>query len=123
MSQLSLFDAFGRGRSLGRTPPPPRMTSAPVTPTRETRQPSQPILDVEDDSIDPDKLEATAAALLDQVLEQRRMPTYLRKWTRAFNEDRRLSFALESRIEEPRPFRCGLPQGSPEITHPLPHLR
>jgi Skp family chaperone for outer membrane proteins len=61
MSQLSLFDAFGRGRSLGRTPPPPRMTSAPVTPTRESRQPSQPILDVEDDGIDPDKLEATAA--------------------------------------------------------------
>jgi hypothetical protein len=55
----------------------------------------------------------THPVLLDQVLEQRRMPTYLRKWTRAFNEDRRLGFALDSRIEEPRPFRCGLPQGSP----------
>jgi hypothetical protein len=41
------------------------------------------------------------------------MPTYLRNWTRAFNEDHRLSFALDSRIEEPQPFRCGLPQGSP----------
>jgi hypothetical protein len=55
----------------------------------------------------------THPALLDQVLEQSRMPTYLRNWTRAFNEDRRLSFARDSRMEEPRPFRCGLPQGSP----------
>jgi hypothetical protein len=61
MSQLSLFDAFRRGRSLNHTPPPPRMTSAPVTPTCESRQPSQPILDVEDDGIDLDKLDATAA--------------------------------------------------------------
>jgi hypothetical protein len=61
MSQLSLFDAFRCGRSLNRTPPPPRMTSAPVTPTCESRQPSQPILDVEDDGIDLDKLDATAA--------------------------------------------------------------
>jgi hypothetical protein len=55
----------------------------------------------------------THPALLDQILEQRCMPTYLRNWTRAFNEDRRLSFGLDSRIEEPQPFRCGLPQGSP----------
>jgi hypothetical protein len=61
MSQMSLEDAFLRGRSLNRTPPPPRMTSAPVMPTRESRQPSQPILDVDDDGIDPDKLETTAA--------------------------------------------------------------
>jgi hypothetical protein len=37
------------------------MNPAPVTPTRESRQPSQLILDVEDDGIDPDTLEATAA--------------------------------------------------------------
>jgi hypothetical protein len=37
------------------------MKPAPVTPTRESRQPSQPILDVEDDGIDLDKLDATAA--------------------------------------------------------------
>jgi hypothetical protein len=55
----------------------------------------------------------THPALLDQVMEQRRIPTYLRNWTRAFNKDRRLGFALDSRIEEPRPFRCGLPHGSP----------
>jgi hypothetical protein len=36
------------------------MNPEPVTPTRESRQPSQPILDVEDDGIDPDKLDATA---------------------------------------------------------------
>jgi hypothetical protein len=55
----------------------------------------------------------THPALLDQILDQRGMPTYLRNWTRAFNKDRRLSFALDSHIEELRPFRCGLPQGSP----------
>jgi hypothetical protein len=55
----------------------------------------------------------THPALLDQVMEQRRMSTYLRAWARAFNEHRRMSFALDSRIEEPQPFRCGLPQGSP----------
>jgi hypothetical protein len=55
----------------------------------------------------------THPAMLDQVLAQRRMPTYLRKWTCAFNEERRLSFTVDSRIEELRPFRCGLPQGSP----------
>jgi hypothetical protein len=71
MSQLSL-DAFSRGRGLNRTPPPPRMTSAPVTPTRESRQPSQPILDVEDDGINPDKHEATAANIrLDDDVEAR----------------------------------------------------
>jgi hypothetical protein len=32
-------------------------------------------------------------------MEQRRIPTYLRNWTRAFNKDRRLGFALDSRIE------------------------
>jgi hypothetical protein len=37
------------------------MTPAPVTPTRESRQSSQPILDVEDVGIDPDKLDTTAA--------------------------------------------------------------
>jgi ribonuclease HI len=55
----------------------------------------------------------THPALLDQALEQRCIPTYLRNWTRAFNENHRLSFELDSRIEEPQPFRCGLPQGSP----------
>jgi ribonuclease HI len=55
----------------------------------------------------------THPALLDQIMEQRCMPTYLRGWTRAFNSDRRLSFALDSMVEEPQPFRCGLPQGSP----------
>jgi Skp family chaperone for outer membrane proteins len=69
---MSLRDAFLRGRSLNRTPPPPRMTPAPVTPTRESRQPSQPVLDVEDDGIDPDKLEATAANIrLDDDVEAR----------------------------------------------------
>jgi hypothetical protein len=40
------------------------------------------------------------------------MATYLRNWARAFDEDRQMSFALDSRIEEPQPFYYGLPQGS-----------
>jgi hypothetical protein len=55
----------------------------------------------------------THPALLDQVMEQRGLPTYLHTWTWAFKMDRRLGSALNSRIEEPQPFRCGLPQGSP----------
>jgi ribonuclease HI len=55
----------------------------------------------------------THPALLDDVLRMRTMPTYLRTWVRAFNTDRRLGFALDARNEEPQPFRCGLPQGSP----------
>jgi hypothetical protein len=89
MSQLSL-DPFLRGRRINRMPPPPpRMTSAPVTPTRESRQPSQPILDVEDDGIDPDKLEATAANIrLDDDVKARYLasleaakPTNPSTWT------------------------------------------
>jgi hypothetical protein len=55
----------------------------------------------------------THPTLLDQVIEQRYMLTYLRNWARAFNKGRRMSFELDSRIEEPQPFRCGLPQESP----------
>jgi ribonuclease HI len=55
----------------------------------------------------------THPALLDDVLRMRTMPDYLRKWVHAFNSDRRLGFALDACNEEPQPFKCGLPQGSP----------
>jgi hypothetical protein len=55
----------------------------------------------------------THPSLLDDVLRMCTMPTYLRKWVRAFPTDRRLGFALDACNEEPQPFKCGLPQGSP----------
>jgi ribonuclease HI len=47
------------------------------------------------------------------MLRMRTMPNYLRDWVRAFTTDRRLGFALDACNEEPQPFNCGLPQGSP----------
>jgi ribonuclease HI len=55
----------------------------------------------------------THPSLLDDVLRMRTMPNYLRDWVRAFTTDRRLGFALDACNEEPQPFNCGLPQGSP----------
>jgi ribonuclease HI len=55
----------------------------------------------------------THPSLLDDVLRMRTMPTYLRNWVQAFNQDRRLGFGLDGCSEEPQPLRCGLPQGSP----------
>jgi hypothetical protein len=37
----------------------------------------------------------THPSLLDDVLRMRTMPTYLRNWVRAFNQDRRLGFGLD----------------------------
>src|SRR3978361_1606413 len=48
---------------------------------------------------------------LQQVMSQRRMPTYLIRWIEAFNTDRQISFGFDQQTEEPQPYRCGLPQG------------
>jgi len=50
---------------------------------------------------------------LQQVMTQRRMPIYLVRWIEAFNTDRQISFGFDQQMEEPQPYRCGLPQGSP----------
>jgi hypothetical protein len=55
----------------------------------------------------------THPSLLDDVLRMHTMPTYLRNWVRGFTTDRRLGFILNACHEEPHPFKCGLPQGSP----------
>ena len=52
-------------------------------------------------------------ATLQQVMSQRRMPIYLIRWIEAFNTDRQISFGFDQQTEEPQPYRCGLPQGSP----------
>jgi len=50
---------------------------------------------------------------LEEVIFQRQMPIYLVKWIKAFNTDRQISFGFDQQTEEPQPYRCGLPQGSP----------
>jgi len=41
------------------------------------------------------------------------MPSYLVEWVAAFNTDRKIAFGFDQQSEEPQPYRCGLPQGSP----------
>jgi len=41
------------------------------------------------------------------------MPTYLTNWTIAFNKGRQISFGFDQQSQDPQPYQCGLPQGSP----------
>jgi len=41
------------------------------------------------------------------------MPLYLTNWVTAFNTDRKLAFDFDQHTEQPQPYECGLPQGSP----------
>jgi ribonuclease HI len=41
------------------------------------------------------------------------MPSYLCEWTRSFTTNWTLTFTFLEQLEEPKPFLCGLPQGSP----------
>jgi ribonuclease HI len=50
---------------------------------------------------------------LQEVMYQRRMPMYLTNWISAFNTDRKIAFGFDQQSEDPQPYRCGLPQGSP----------
>jgi ribonuclease HI len=50
---------------------------------------------------------------LREVMHQRRMPTYLTNWVSAFNTDRKIAFGFDQQSEDPQPYQCGLPQGSP----------
>jgi hypothetical protein len=50
---------------------------------------------------------------LQEVMHQRRMPTYLTNWISAFNTDRKIAFGFDQQSEDPQPYQCGLPQGSP----------
>jgi len=50
---------------------------------------------------------------LRKVMHQRRMPIYLTNWITEFNTDRKLAFGFDQQSEEPQPYKCGLPQGSP----------
>jgi hypothetical protein len=48
-----------------------------------------------------------------QVMQQRGMPPYLCAWTRSFTTNRTLAFSFSEQLEDPKPFLCSLPQGSP----------
>jgi len=52
-------------------------------------------------------------ATLREVMMQRWMPLYLTNWVTAFNTDRKLAFGFDQPTEQPQPYECGLPQGSP----------
>jgi hypothetical protein len=55
----------------------------------------------------------TNPALLLQVMQQCGLPSYLCEWTRSFTTNRTLAFTFSQQLEDPKPFLCGLPQGSP----------
>jgi ribonuclease HI len=55
----------------------------------------------------------TNPALLLQVMQQHGMPSYLCEWTRSFTTNRTLAFTCSQQLEDPKPFLCGLAQGSP----------
>jgi ribonuclease HI len=50
---------------------------------------------------------------LQEIMHQRRMPSYLTNWVAAFNTGRKMAFGFDQQTEQPQPYRCGLPQGSP----------
>jgi hypothetical protein len=54
----------------------------------------------------------TNPTLLLQVIQQRGMPAYLCAWTRSFTTNCTLTFSFTQQNEDPKPFLCGLPQGS-----------
>jgi hypothetical protein len=41
------------------------------------------------------------------------MPSYLCEWTRSFTTNRTLAFTFSEQLEDPKPFLCSLPHGSP----------
>jgi len=50
---------------------------------------------------------------LNEIMCQRRMSSYLIEWVAAFNTDPKIAFGFDQQSEEPQPYQCGLPQGSP----------
>jgi hypothetical protein len=46
-------------------------------------------------------------------MQQCGIPSYLCEWTRSFTTNRTLAFTFLEQLEDPKPFLCGLPEGSP----------
>jgi hypothetical protein len=55
----------------------------------------------------------THPKLFVQVMHQCQMSQYLIDWATAFTSDRNLCFCFDGLRETPKPFKVGLPQGSP----------
>jgi hypothetical protein len=55
----------------------------------------------------------TDPEVLIQIMEQRRLPSYMILWVKAFTADRKLAFGFDGKSEDPKPFNRALPQGSP----------
>jgi ribonuclease HI len=48
-----------------------------------------------------------------EIMQKRRMPSYLIRWTEAFLRNRLISFSFDGKMEEAKEFKSGIPQGSP----------
>ena len=48
-----------------------------------------------------------------RIMEARQLPTYLSKWTASFTAERTIAFCFDNRVEDPKLYNSGLPQGSP----------
>jgi hypothetical protein len=55
----------------------------------------------------------TDPEVLIQIMEPRRLPSYMTLWVKAFTTDRKLAFGFDGKSEDRRPFNRVLPQGSP----------
>jgi hypothetical protein len=55
----------------------------------------------------------TDPEVLIQIMEQRRLPSYMILWVKAFTTDRKLEFGFDGKSEDPEPFNRALPQGTP----------
>jgi hypothetical protein len=53
-----------------------------------------------------------------EMMKMRHLSIYLMRWVAAFTTGRLLTFCFAGRVEHPRPFESGLPQGSP--VSPIP---
>jgi hypothetical protein len=51
----------------------------------------------------------TNPKVLEQIMEQRKMPTYIIQWVKEFTTDRLLSFGFDGISEIPKPFTGALP--------------
>jgi hypothetical protein len=70
----------------------------------------------------------TDPEVLIQIMEQRRLPSYMTLWVKAFTTDRKLAFGFDGKSEDQKPFTRDLPQGSPispffSLSQPVQFLR
>jgi hypothetical protein len=62
----------------------------------------------------------TNPKVLEQIMEQRTMPTYIIQWIKEFTTDRLLPFGFDGISETPKPFTGALPK---DHLSPLSYLQ